>query len=74
MLNKIDFIVCETGGAWYFKSLMVPDDTAQKGDREIVEWALKNELNDPDIFYAGVYWKDDWADAKRQRQTCLKCS
>jgi hypothetical protein len=60
MVGKIDFIVCEEGGAWYISSLNVPDEIACQSNDVLSSWA-KCELiaDEPGIVFVGVYWRDD---------------
>ncbi|MFW9878244.1 MAG: hypothetical protein ACFFG0_34620 [Candidatus Thorarchaeota archaeon] len=61
--GKIDFIICEEGGAWYFESLQIPADIAVRPDSELVRYAKENHFKDNlDIIFIGVYWRDDYLD------------
>ena len=59
-MGKIDFIVCESFcNTWHTESVEVPDNIACQSNEIIVEWAMNNKFLDEDIFYVGVYWRDD---------------
>ena len=62
MSGKIDFIVCESGGAWYLASMVVPDEVAVQSNDVLSEWAKRRLIQDePDIVFVGVYWRDDFS-------------
>ncbi len=63
MEGKIDFIVCEEGGAWYLESLSVPQEIAVQPNPVLVEWAKRERFSDePDVVFIGVYWRDELLD------------
>jgi hypothetical protein len=63
MDGKIDFIVCEAGGAWYIESLSVPEEIAVQPNPVLVEWAKRERFADePDVVFIGVYWRDEILD------------
>ena len=61
--GKIDFIVCEAGGAWYIESLQVPQEIAVLPDADLVEFARSGRFQDEhDVIFIGVYWRDEHLD------------
>lgn len=63
MDGKIDFIVCEAGGAWYIESLQIPEEIALQPNPVLVEWAREHRFHDePDVVFVGVYWRDEVLD------------
>lgn len=63
MEGKIDFIVCEMGGAWYIESLSVPEEIAVQTNPVLVEWAKRERFaDDPDVVFIAVYWRDEILD------------
>lgn len=62
-MGKIDFIVCEAGGAWYIESLLVPEEIALQPNPILVQWAREYRFFDePDVVFIGVYWRDEILD------------
>lgn len=68
--GKIDFIVCEKQGCWYFKSLQLPEEISIKSNEKIVEYAKEHHFKDEliDIIYIGVYWRDSALDEKLPKE------